>query len=607
MTRLNVDRNTSLQELQNFAAQVGDNSKIRGKKNDDGSVITLYASEKKGTGLHNFRKDDRGDKRTAARDAVTMVLDGVARTHGTPVPALDAALVPVRARVGNTGELLGATLKSVATSAGTAQQTPLSLYTRMVAALQSGDAALLQAVGREYGASAATTVTTQARQLNLMQRPSAEVKNEMLQRLYAGLGAPTASLNVPYDLAPPGVKAFADGMYSSFMSHMPDRMVNDTTLHLGGRDFTKGALIGTGGFAKVYAFTANDGSGDQVVVKIPIAKTKATPEELVAARDGVAAELKAHRAALPEGQTHAHMVGLKGAVAGPDGSLALVLESAPRGDGENLAQKVDDLLARNIITKAQADAVRLTLVKDMLSGLQRADARQVIHLDLKPQNFFIDATGRAKLGDFGTAAQGLARLLTKSPVANPLWQSPEIVAGHNASWRIANKLDKDYQRQVAATKKDLAGHIDPNALGAMLGRVTDRHQQSLTAIAFQATGASDVWSMGASVHQIFFGKTPFDQGGQWYEAEDAITAFAQDPNNRVRTPQDAGGPLQPIDHMINAMMHPVPGQRPTATQLLATPFFSQANIGNQATRNLILAITNPNATDGAIQAAAAHV
>jgi hypothetical protein len=75
----------------------------------------------------------------------------------------------------------------------------------------------------------------------------------------------------------------------------------------------------------------------------------------------------------------------------------------------------------------------------------------------------------------------------------------------------------------------------------------------------------------------------------------------------VRTPQDAGGPLQPIDHMINAMMHPVPGQRPTATQLLATPFFSQANIGNQATRNLILAITNPNATDGAIQAAAAHV
>jgi len=43
------------------------------------------------------------------------------------------------------------------------------------------------------------------------------------------------------------------------------------------------------------------------------------------------------------------------------------------------------------------------ILKDISSGLAHIHSHQVLHLDLKPENIFLDSTGTCKIGDFGMA------------------------------------------------------------------------------------------------------------------------------------------------------------------------------------------------------------
>jgi serine/threonine-protein kinase len=68
---------------------------------------------------------------------------------------------------------------------------------------------------------------------------------------------------------------------------------------------------------------------------------------------------------------------------------------------------------------------------DVLEALDFAHSRKVLHRDVKPANVFIDAHGRAKLGDFGLAHQaGLTRLTsTGAAVGTPENMAPEQAEG----------------------------------------------------------------------------------------------------------------------------------------------------------------------------------
>jgi eukaryotic-like serine/threonine-protein kinase len=79
-----------------------------------------------------------------------------------------------------------------------------------------------------------------------------------------------------------------------------------------------------------------------------------------------------------------------------------------------------------------APAQAVTLILDVMEGLQEAHQNGVIHRDVKPSNCFLQADGRVKIGDFGlskslTAASHLTR--TGTFLGTPLFASPEQVRG----------------------------------------------------------------------------------------------------------------------------------------------------------------------------------
>lgn len=91
-----------------------------------------------------------------------------------------------------------------------------------------------------------------------------------------------------------------------------------------------------------------------------------------------------------------------------DGRPALALELV---SGPSVAQRIRDVGAL-----APLEAVRL--MAQVLDALQHAHSQGVVHRDLKPSNILLDASGSAKVSDFGLASQ-----------LNPKAHGPQAAAG----------------------------------------------------------------------------------------------------------------------------------------------------------------------------------
>src|SRR5690606_14097325 len=67
---------------------------------------------------------------------------------------------------------------------------------------------------------------------------------------------------------------------------------------------------------------------------------------------------------------------------------------------------------------------------DIISGLEAAHHRGVVHRDVKPANIFFDARGTAKLGDFGVAhLLDLGQTQTGGLIGTLAYMSPEQITG----------------------------------------------------------------------------------------------------------------------------------------------------------------------------------
>jgi hypothetical protein len=88
-------------------------------------------------------------------------------------------------------------------------------------------------------------------------------------------------------------------------------------------------------------------------------------------------------------------------------------------------------LADLIADHPLAPAAAVDYVLDVLDGLESAQAAGILHRDVKPSNVFLDASGRAKVGDFGISKSlevdaGLSQ--TGAFLGTPYYASPEQIA-----------------------------------------------------------------------------------------------------------------------------------------------------------------------------------
>ena len=146
---------------------------------------------------------------------------------------------------------------------------------------------------------------------------------------------------------------------------------------------------------------------------------------------------------------HPHVVAIFDLVE-EDGHQWLVMEYV---DGRNLAELVHD---EGALDPDRAAAI-LVQVAEALSAAHDAG---VVHRDVKPSNILVTAEGQVKLSDFGIARAVADASLTQTGLVtgSPAYLAPEIASGQ------------------------------------------------------QASGASDVWSLGATLFHTLAGRPPYDVG-----------------------------------------------------------------------------------------------
>lgn len=197
-----------------------------------------------------------------------------------------------------------------------------------------------------------------------------------------------------------------------------------------------------------------------------------------------------------------------------DREIALVLECAEHGDLFEWLQQAD--------AQARSAAHLLAITRQLVQAVQHCHANGVVHCDIKLENIFIDAAGVPKLGDFGLAADALSPLHTRA-------------------------------RGTYET-------IAPEMLQPVA----------------QTTPAADMWSLGATLYEMFGGCAPFcvEQDAE------ATAARTKDKDHtmlrRLQAAEYLKWPeglkrLPWMQQVIEALLVADPKARHTAEQLLQLP------------------------------------
>ena len=154
-------------------------------------------------------------------------------------------------------------------------------------------------------------------------------------------------------------------------------------------------------------------------------------------------------ARLAAGINHPHVVSILDLVKDDD-CYWLVMEHV---EGRTLAEIV---AAEGALPPTRAAAI----LAQAADGLVEAHQAGIVHRDVKPSNIMVDDTDRAKLGDFGIARSANDAALTRTGLVtgSPAYLAPEVASGS------------------------------------------------------EATAASDVWSLGATLHHAAMGRAPYDMG-----------------------------------------------------------------------------------------------
>lgn len=204
----------------------------------------------------------------------------------------------------------------------------------------------------------------------------------------------------------PDIPADLDTYLREWRDHAAERKASRDREVIAGR-YRLEKLLGAGASGRVFLAT-DEVAGRPVALKMFFAS---------GARGGAAYERFVREARLASTLRHPSLVEVYD-VSVERGFLAM--EYLPGG---SLAQR---LAAGEKLPASQIRRMAL----DIISGLEAAHHRGVVHRDVKPANIFFDARGTAKLGDFGVAhLVDLGQTQTGGLIGTLAYMSPEQITG----------------------------------------------------------------------------------------------------------------------------------------------------------------------------------
>lgn len=165
------------------------------------------------------------------------------------------------------------------------------------------------------------------------------------------------------------------------------------------------------------------------------------------------------------------------------------------------------------------------LVRDLAAGLHYLHERRVVHKDIKPDNFLINAERRFLLSDLGISDEA-GEVLRKSVV---------FTGGKEPTDELGNPR--------------LIGKTPPPYRAPELFATAERPASG-------ESFATDIWALGASVFQLATGRRPFDNTG-------GLTQTV-----RPEVPRLPERFSRQLDELTQQCMNARPSARPSAAQLL---------------------------------------
>ena len=233
------------------------------------------------------------------------------------------------------------------------------------------------------------------------------------------------------------------------------------------------APLGEGGMGEVYV-----GFDEKLERRVAVKAIRADRRPSAGARARFVREAR-----ILSSLDHPHICRIYGYQEGDEADL-LVLELL---EGDRLDQAGAKGLGR---------AARLRVAEEIAEALVAAHERGIIHRDLKPQNVILTPSDGVKVLDFGLAAPVRARPLAGDGPAPVAPEEP----GPDATESSAPTMLSPTEDEAA-----LVTHA-----GALVG--TPAYMSPEQARGEALTTASDMYSFGLLLHELFSGRPPFPRG-----------------------------------------------------------------------------------------------
>ncbi len=184
---------------------------------------------------------------------------------------------------------------------------------------------------------------------------------------------------------------------------------------------------------------------------------------------------------------------------------------------------------------------RLSLAIELTEALVAAHGKGIVHRDLKPDNVMLDAAGHVKILDFG---------LSRSLADDETISFAEISTADVPTTSVEGNTNR-----AASQKFNEKVSLFQTEYGSILG--TLGYMSPEQAQGEPATSASDIYSLGLVIQELFTGESAFVRGGSFSERLE-------------RAQKGESQPVKGIDldltKLVERMKSLVPAARPTAVE-----------------------------------------